>query len=72
METPKAAYETRSLARVDRPWVAWTRYPLGRWRRTFLGVSPKACRAAVRNSYGTSVETVVLPEGEEPILTGHS
>jgi hypothetical protein len=68
METPKAARHVGRLRTQDRPWVAWTRYPLGGWRRTFLGATPDACLAAVQNSFGDSVETLVLPAGENPTL----
>jgi len=65
---PKGFSQANALVKRDRCWAAWTRYPLGRWRRTFLGVNPEDCRAAVQNSYGNSVETVILPEQEEPIV----
>jgi hypothetical protein len=47
-------------------WVAWTRYPGGRWRRTFRGYCPSKLQRSVDTLMGKSVEVVFLPEGEEP------
>jgi hypothetical protein len=68
MEPSKAVQPAAASRALERPWVAWTRYPFGRWRRTFLGVTPEACLSRVRANYGESVETVVLPDGENPVV----
>jgi hypothetical protein len=53
---------------IDAPplWVAWTRYPGGRWRSTFRGKLPQRLRERAAKFVGTAGMTVVLPEGEEP------
>jgi hypothetical protein len=47
-------------------WVAWTRYPGGRWRFTFQGKHPQELRKGAEKIVGKAGVTVVLPEGEEP------
>jgi hypothetical protein len=55
--------------KVARPWVAWTRYPGGRWRRTFLGSRPDILLALAQSLVGATGETVILHDGEEPTAT---
>jgi hypothetical protein len=50
-------------------WVAWTRYPGGRWRSTFRNTSPERLRKSLDKLMGTSVETVILPAGQDPAMT---
>jgi HNH endonuclease len=47
-------------------WVAWTRYPGGRWRRTFRNASQERLRKLLDDIMGTLVERVILPDGQDP------
>jgi hypothetical protein len=47
-------------------WVAWTRYPGGRWRATFRNRSPELLRTSLDKLMGASVESVILPAGQDP------
>ena len=49
-----------------RIWVAWTRYPGGRWRPTFRGSRPETLLVQAQNLVGEAGETVILHESEEP------
>jgi hypothetical protein len=46
--------------------VAWTRYPNGRWRRTFRGHFVEDLEESLANLMGMFMEVVILPEGLEP------
>jgi hypothetical protein len=46
-------------------WVAWTRYPGGRWRSTLRGLDAAECEGRVRRLYPIC-EVVVLPAGTDP------
>ena len=49
-------------------WVAWTRYPGGRWRRTLRSTDKAVLVAGVRRMLGGCIEMVLLVEPEEPAL----
>ncbi len=51
-----------------RAYVAWTRYPGGRWRSTLRGDCPEGLQEVVSKLLGQTVETVILPRGQEPML----
>jgi hypothetical protein len=56
------------LALPSKPlFVAWTRYPGGRWRSTFRNISAESLRDSLNEILGASVEHVILPDGELPI-----
>ncbi len=47
-------------------WVAWTRYPGGRWRSTLRGLCPDDCERRALALY-PACEAVALPEGVPPM-----
>jgi hypothetical protein len=60
---------SQTARKAVRPWVAWTRYSGGRWRRTFLGNRPDILLAQAQSLVGVTGETVILRNGEEPTAT---
>ena len=52
----------------ERTYAAWTRYAGGRWRSTLLGNSPDGLQQEVGKLFGNTVETVILPRGQEPTI----
>jgi hypothetical protein len=50
----------------DAIWIAWTRYPGGRWRRTFRHSSHERLRKCVDSLMSTSMESVILAAGQDP------
>ena len=51
---------------VEAVWVAWTRYPGGRWRPTLRDDSPERLRRCVVKLMGKTVEVLILLEGQGP------
>jgi hypothetical protein len=51
-------------------WIAWTRYPGGRWRRTFRNSSQERLQKCLDNLMGTSMESVILLAGQDPSTAG--
>jgi hypothetical protein len=53
-----------AIASLRPRWVAWTRYPGGRWR-AMRGYCREKLLQRVRQTMGRVVEVVIVPEGEE-------
>jgi hypothetical protein len=55
-----------SPPRKQRPLVAWTRYPGGRWRATLRGSFPDEMVSRATMLFGVVAEVVILQMGQEP------
>lgn len=51
-------------------WVAWTRYPGGRWRATLRSRTPAKLLRKAKDLVGKVAQTVILPDGQDPAEGG--
>lgn len=61
--------QPKAVETEPRIWVAWTRYPGGRWRRTFRGACPDSVLQRAQCLLRGTGETVILHDSEEPSQT---